>query len=635
MGIYPSIYLANFIFTSNPLKINVLNKYFLIICFLLSFSVNASEDDTLFVKGVYSQHIVDYFQRFEDCKAESKEEIIQHFNKGEFQDMAPSRIVNLGFTSCLNYFSLKVTNDQAFAEDYYWSFYNDGILFTLYELKNGRLIEIGETSVAQKLEERPTPIRCLSFKVEMQAFETKTLILKTKLQGHSNLYFPTDFTTVEDILIYEANNSFLLGRYFGYFTFTALFNLFLFILIRRKLYGFMFGYILSMMAFNAIEYMYDVHLVPDFLHRFWTHFPKMFFVLLSSYFHTKVFQYFTAHKEHFPKWNSILNLINNFILFILILFVVIKIVIPQNTAFFDQYRLLLFLLFLINLTVLVINLFYSIYKKNKQSVYYICCNFLLILSLLFYITNTFQVGGATIYMPPGNIINSVAFEILSLTIAFLLNYRKELNEMNQNLAAAKLKSEKLSEELIEVQENERQIIARNLHDGLGNTMNALRLLLEAPYKNEKQITGIFNLAKDQFRNLIYQISPKEIEKIGLYTTIQQDLELFKNTSIEVNLTLLGDDHTIENIKAVNIYRIFQELISNIIKHSKATIVDITLNCDESTCSLQIEDNGIGLKEENTNGMGIKNIKSRVSYHQGIFHIENTGKGMISIIEIPI
>ena len=83
------------------------------------------------------------------------------------------------------------------------------------------------------------------------------------------------------------------------------------------------------------------------------------------------------------------------------------------------------------------------------------------------------------------------------------------------------------------------------------------------------------------------------------------------------------------------YRIFQELISNIIKHSKASVVDITINCDENTCSLQVEDNGIGLKNEVTKGMGIKNIQSRVSYHQGIFHMENTEKGMISIIEIPI
>ena len=592
----------------------MLNKYLIILCFLLAFAANASEDDTLFVKGVYPNHIVDFFKRFEDCKEKSAQEIIQHYKNGHFKDMQPSRIVNLGFTRCLNYFSLTVNNDQASVQDYYWSFYNDGILFSLYELKNGRLEQIGVTSVAQKLDERPTPIRCLSFKVEMKPFETKTLILKTKLQGHSNLYFPTDFTTVEDILIYEANNSFLLGRYFGYFIFTALFNLFLFLLIRRKLYGFMFGYIISMIAFNAIEYMYDALLVPDFIHSFWVSFPKMFFVLLASYFHTKVFQYFTAHKEHFPKWDSVLNLINNFMLFILISFVVIKIIFPQKVAFFNQYRLLLFLLFLINLTVLIVNLIYSIYKKNKQALYYICCNFLLILSLLFYITNTFQMGGATIYMPPGNIINSVAFEIISLTIAFLLNYRKELSEMNKNLATAKLESEKLSKELIEIQENERQIIARNLHDGLGNTVNALRLLLEAPYKNEQQISGIFNLAKDQFRTLIYQISPKEIESIGLYKTIQQDLELFKNTPIEVNLTLLGNDDTLDSIKTVNIYRIFQELISNVIKHANATIVDITINCDENTCSFQVEDNGVGLKKGNTKGMDMKNRKLQAIFH---------------------
>ena len=613
----------------------MLNKYLLILCFLLIIPAYASEDDTLFVKGVYPHHIVDFFKRFQDCEERTSAEIIQQYNSGKFQDMQPSRMVNLGFTKCYNYFSLTVKNDQASAQDYYWSFYNDGILFTLYELKNNQLLQLGKTSVAQKLEERPTPIRCLSFKVEMQPFETKTLLLKTELQGHSNLYFPTDFTTVEDILIYESNNAFLLGRYFGYFIFTALFNLFLFILIRRKLYGFMFGYILSMIAFNAIEYMYDALLVPDIIHSLWLRFPKLFFIVLASYFHTKVFQYFTAHKENFPKWNSVLNLINNFILFIVILFVAIQIFIPKNAAFFNQFRLLLFLLFFINLAVLVVNLVYSIIKRNKQAIYFLGCNFLLILSLLFYITNTLQIGGSTIYMSPGNIINAVAFEVLSLTIAFLLNYRKELNAMNKNLTNAKLKSEKLSKELIEVQENEKQLIARNLHDGLGNTMNALRLLMEAPNKNEKQISGIFSLAKDQFRTLIYQISPKEIESVGLYKTIQQDLELFKNTPIEINLTLLGADKRIDSIKAVNIYRIFQELMSNIIKHSKASVVDITINCDEKNCSLQVEDNGVGFKKETSKGMGIKNIKSRVSYHQGIFHIENTENGIISIIEIPI
>ncbi|WBL24757.1 sensor histidine kinase [Zunongwangia sp. HGR-M22] len=607
--------------------------YFLIL--LIPFFTFASGDDTLYVKGSYPGHIVDFLKSYKSCAEISEEKLINAFKDGAFKNMPSNRVVNKGFTKCQHYFALTVKNDQNQTEDYFWSYYNDGVIFSLYEYKDGKLHQIGKTSASKSLAKRSIPIRCLSFQIKMKPFETKTLILKTELQGHANLYFPTDFTTAKDIYIYETNHAFLLGRYFGYFIFTALFNLLLYIIIRRKLYGFMFGYIISMMAFNSIEYMYDTHLVPDFLHSFWVRFPKMFFALFASFFHTKVFQYFTNQKTNFPKWFKLLKYINNFILFILLLFVTSKVILPENNAIFDQYRLILHICFILNLGALVVSLIYSIAKGNKQAVYYICCNILLILSLIFYITNSLQLGGSTIYMAPGNIINSVSFEILSLTIAFLLNYRKELRAMNQKIIQAKRKSEELSTALIEVQEKERKIIARNLHDGLGNTMNALRLLLESKSDNKKQIDGVFDLAQIQFKNLIFQISPKNIERIGLFKTIQQDLKLLENTNIEINLTILGKDDRIETIKAVNIYRIFQELISNIIKHAKATVIDIVINCDETTCSLQLEDNGVGLKNNFTKGMGIKNIKSRVSYHQGIFHMENTESGMISIVEIPI
>ncbi|MDN3594926.1 sensor histidine kinase [Zunongwangia endophytica] len=595
----------------------------------------ASGDDTLFVKGAYPEHIVDFLKSYKSCSEISEEALINAFEKGEFKDMPANRVVNRGFTKCQHYFALTVKNDQNTTEDYFWSYYNDGVLFILYEYKDGKLDQIGKTSAAKRIKKRAIPIRCLSFQIEMKPYETKTLILKTELQGHANLYFPTDFTTAKDIYIYETNHAFLMGRYFGYFIFTALFNLLLYIIIRRKLYGFMFGYILSMIAFNSVEYMYDTLLVPDFLHFFWVRFPKMFFALFATYFHTKVFQYFTNQKTNFPKWFKILKYVNNFILFILLLFVASKIILPENNAIFDQYRLLLHICFILNLSALVVSLIHSIVKGNKQAIYYMCCNILLILSLIFFTTNTLQLGGSTIYMAPGNIINSVSFEILSLTIAFLLNYRKELRAMNAKIIQAKRKSEELSTALIKVQENERNIIARNLHDGLGNTMNALRLLLESRSDNKKQIDGVFDLAQIQFKNLIFQISPKNIESVGLFKTIQQDLKLLENTNIEINLTVLGKDECIGTIKAVNIYRIFQELMSNIIKHAKATVIDIVINCDEKTCSLQLEDNGIGLKSKFTKGMGIKNIKSRVSYHQGIFHMENTELGMISIIEIPL
>jgi two-component system NarL family sensor kinase len=90
---------------------------------------------------------------------------------------------------------------------------------------------------------------------------------------------------------------------------------------------------------------------------------------------------------------------------------------------------------------------------------------------------------------------------------------------------------------------------------------------------------------------------------------------------------------------INLYRIVQELVSNILKHSQANEIILQLNRYESELLLTIEDNGIGFDTSSEllkQGMGLKNIKSRVTKLNGKFHIDShKGKGSIITIEIPL
>ena len=88
---------------------------------------------------------------------------------------------------------------------------------------------------------------------------------------------------------------------------------------------------------------------------------------------------------------------------------------------------------------------------------------------------------------------------------------------------------------------------------------------------------------------------------------------------------------------LNIFRIIQEQLSNISKHSKATKINIKLNGNENEVILFISDNGIGCNlNKRNNGIGIKNIKSRAELHQGTaLYISKPGKGYSLTVRLPM
>ncbi|MEN5132649.1 sensor histidine kinase [Elizabethkingia anophelis] len=233
-------------------------------------------------------------------------------------------------------------------------------------------------------------------------------------------------------------------------------------------------------------------------------------------------------------------------------------------------------------------------------------------------------------------IIGMAFELITLSIIFIIKYRNDFIGLNRKLQKEKEQQAFLASELIKSQETERQAIADNLHDGLGNTLNALKLTLTSTgnFENDN-IQKIFSLANQQFRELIYQIAPKEIGEYGLYRATEQSLNVFKASRIQFSINFMGNENLLSEGLKINIYRIFQELINNIIRHSDASFVEITIDTNEKEFILQIEDNGNGVAQDMREGMGIKSIKNRTAYYNGTYHQENLNPGMISIIQIPL
>lgn len=197
------------------------------------------------------------------------------------------------------------------------------------------------------------------------------------------------------------------------------------------------------------------------------------------------------------------------------------------------------------------------------------------------------------------------------------------------------------EALIEGEEKERSRIARDLHDGIVQDLAAIKLKLGATRQNEKTLhSAISDLdrATREVRDIAYQMMPVALREYGLIAALDQLLQKsltpnkiwydFENVNIEERLP--------EKIETC-LYRITQELVNNIVKHSKATSVSLVLSKYQDFVTLVMEDNGKGFKEQEVKkGIGMNSLSSRLEMVNGQLKLESSeGAGTSAIIKIPL
>ncbi len=212
----------------------------------------------------------------------------------------------------------------------------------------------------------------------------------------------------------------------------------------------------------------------------------------------------------------------------------------------------------------------------------------------------------------------------------------------------------LSHQLIKSQENERQIISRELHDQVAQDLSAIKISCEMflGYKSlssgiRKKISGISGKISEilkTVRDLSYDLRPSGLEKVGLTGTISRYCRDFsKDAGVNVEFTSAGMDNLRLRLEAnINLYRLVQEGLNNIRKHAEASKVSIKLISSFPNIILRIEDDGKGFDTEERliaankeKRMGLRSMKERVGLLQGEMRIESIpGKGTKIAIEIP-
>ncbi|MBA2613624.1 MAG: sensor histidine kinase [Bacteroidetes bacterium] len=250
------------------------------------------------------------------------------------------------------------------------------------------------------------------------------------------------------------------------------------------------------------------------------------------------------------------------------------------------------------------------------------------------------------------IIVSIVLLLVLLFIIASVFYRKKQIEQKAAVQEELARQKDIrSRSVIEAEEKERIRIAKDLHDGVGQLLSAAKLNLSSLESKldiqdkEQQLIfknamGLVDDSVKEVRSVSHNMMPNTLLKLGLASAVKEFITKIQGMpNLRVNLEIVGMDHRMEQEKETVLYRVIQEVVANIIKHAKASELTLQLIRHEKELSIVIEDNGVGFdtsKLNSFNGIGLKNIISRIEFVNGSVHFDSTvGKGTNVIIEIPI
>lgn len=237
---------------------------------------------------------------------------------------------------------------------------------------------------------------------------------------------------------------------------------------------------------------------------------------------------------------------------------------------------------------------------------------------------------------------------LSLIAASGSVYQNKINRLRKDRKA----QEEFTKKLLETQENERKRIAGELHDSIGQDLliskNKLLLSLNNPddseivFKNINEVTDVITDALKNVREISYSIHPYQIERLGLSKAISSIIERLKGTAdIKFTCSIDNIDKILLPESEISIYRIIQECMSNIIKHSGANEVILNINRGENFITILIGDDGIGfdknklISEKGKYGFGIQGMLERIRLIKGEMNIESVpGEGTTLNFKVP-
>jgi signal transduction histidine kinase len=235
----------------------------------------------------------------------------------------------------------------------------------------------------------------------------------------------------------------------------------------------------------------------------------------------------------------------------------------------------------------------------------------------------------------------------------LFRKTRQLEALNTDLRDTQAELRRLTNRLMYVQDTERRKVARDVHDGLGQYLVAVKMGIDHlgrrfaedsdTYRKFDEISGLVDEAIRETRAISHLLHPPLLDEIGLGSALVTYGEGFsKRSGLAVNVKVDDDLGRLDNDIETALFRVAQECLLNVHRHSKSSTADVVLRRQNGFIRLEVQDQGKGMawQEEGENGklgVGLLSVRERIHQLSGsleIFSDKGKGTSVIAIIPDP-
>jgi signal transduction histidine kinase len=235
--------------------------------------------------------------------------------------------------------------------------------------------------------------------------------------------------------------------------------------------------------------------------------------------------------------------------------------------------------------------------------------------------------------------------VVALTSVHLFRYNRRV--FRQVTTLSERRSE-LAQQLLSAQENTLRSVSRELHDDFGQTLTAVGMLLqraqrtlgtaqETLRRDLHDVHEVLQAMLDKMRSLSHALHPVILDELGLEGALETYIPTFEaRTGISIHFVKSGQHWSLDREHATHVYRVLQEALNNVVRHSGAKHVEVRLTLAAPWAVLEVEDDGSGLTEGGALGMGFVSMRERAELLNGrIEFLQGRSGGALIRLTVPL
>lgn len=242
---------------------------------------------------------------------------------------------------------------------------------------------------------------------------------------------------------------------------------------------------------------------------------------------------------------------------------------------------------------------------------------------------------------------------IGIVVLVLVYQKKQLQYLAEKERLSVKFDKEILESKLEIQEQTFKNLSQEIHDNIGQILSLAKITINTMDGNDKEIlhekigtsSALIGQAIQDLRDLSLSLNADAIVEMGLLKSVEYELELIKKAGrYQTSLIKEGTQQRLSDKYELILFRIFQEAVNNVMRHSKASEITMKINYNSSNFIMHISDNGVGfntsalLKQHNSaaGAYGITNIKNRAGLiGADLKIISEEGKGTTVVIDLPL